>query len=966
MLVNKLNNCKKILGVFTCFLAGSFSDSSLAFTLGDIRLESSLNEPLVANIQLLELDGLDESQILVALGSEADFDRVGVEPLPLLNELEFDVEVLSRSEGLVRISSADAIVEPYLNFVLNVRWPSGRVIREYTVLLDLPTFTANPTPAPSPTPARTTPTTPVEPAPPVRRSDPEPVQPQVTDATEDEMPPARGMDNEPDTETVVIQSGDSLWNIALATRPGNDVSVQQMMLAIQRANTNSDAFIGNNINGIRAGRVLRIPSREEINAINQEQAIAQVAVQNQQFSNNAQPLAVNNSQESGRNTRDELSIVNSVDNDAESAEIADLNATIANLENELALSEENLDRALLENEELNSRLNDLEEEIAILENIIAIEGQRMAELQAEMANQTETADSEVLAVVTDTAATPEPEAVPEPPMPAPSAPPSTGILSQVSNLLSSTLGMVAALVVLLALVVGFLIARNRKTVVEDDFDTMLAEEEENEQGSADSGEFNEREDFAAADLEDDETEENSVPDEEDVEFESEFESADDNMESLDSDIENSGLVDNDGEDEEGFTEDLDVEEEDDSEPQKAGFLAGLLARFSRKKNETTDDEEDYFDESIDDDEEYSEDEAESEDEMTADEKGAVAREEDISDEELEDFLGDIDIDTEEEDSDENNLEEDEESEDEIASEESVTKNEFDIELGDNESEEELSENIDYASEAVANSDEVTEEATEAESDSKTDEVFEFNLDDEPETLDEFDETIEEAAEPESEDEVFEFNLHDESESADKTEQQTAKSEEPEEELESFQFTVSDDKPETSDTEETVHKQDEDELETFDLGDFTFDDNDEAEDSEKTDNAAAPEDADDTDEIVLDLDDEDSDALDEIEFLDEDEKDDDEGSVQEIEEKTGASSLGNLGLDDAIALDESDEEELEIITDQDEVSTKLDLAVAYQAMDDLAGAKEILNEVIAEGNEAQVAEAKKLLSEWGDS
>ena len=53
---------------------------------------------------------------------------------------------------------------------------------------------------------------------------------------------------EPRAETVVIQSGDSLWNIALATRPGNDVSVQQMMLAIQRANTNNDAFIGNNIN----------------------------------------------------------------------------------------------------------------------------------------------------------------------------------------------------------------------------------------------------------------------------------------------------------------------------------------------------------------------------------------------------------------------------------------------------------------------------------------------------------------------------------------------------------------------------------------------------------------------------------------------------------------------------------------------------------------------------------------------
>ena len=685
MLVNKLNNCKKILGIFTCFLAGSFSDSSLAFTLGDIRLESALNEPLVANIQLLELDGLDESQILVDLGSEADFDRVDVEPLPLLNELEFDVQVLSSSEGLVRISSADAIVEPYLNFVLNVRWPSGRIIREYTVLLDLPTFSANPTPAPAPTPARTTPIPPAEPVPPARRSQPEPTQPQVAEAPLDEMSPARGMDTEPETETVVIQTGDSLWNIALATRPGNDVSAQQMMIAIQRANTNSDAFIDNNINGIRAGRVLRIPSREEINAISQEQAITQVAVQNQQFFNNAQPLAVNNSQGSANNARDELSIVNSVDDDTQSAEIADLNATIANLENELALSEENLDRALLENEELRSRLNDLEEEIAILENIISIEGQRMAELQAEMANQAETTDSEVLAVVADTGpATPEPEVVTKPPMPAPSSPPpSTGLISQITNLISSTLGVVSALVVLLALVVGFLIARNRKAVLEDGFDTILAEEEENEEGLAGSAELSELEDFAAADIEDD--------------------------------------------------------------------------------------EEDYFDESLDDDSEFSGDDDESEDEVTADESEAVVSEEDIADEDLEDFLGDVDIDS----------------------------------------------------------------------------------------------------------------------------------------------------------------------------------------------------ADDEDEIVLDLDDDDSDAFNEIEFLDEDENED-EDSAEENPEKTGSSSLGNLGLDDAIAFDESDEEELEIITDQDEVSTKLDLAVAYQAMGDLAGAKEILNAVIVEGNDAQVAEAKKLLSEWGDS
>ncbi len=410
MLVNKLKYHRLALGLLICVLTGLVSNLALAFKLGDIRLNSSLNEPLSANIELLELDGLNENQILVTLGPDADFDRVGVEPLPLLNELEFEVDVLSASEGVVRISSTDAIVEPYLNFVLNVRWPSGRVIREYTVLLDLPTFSANPTPAPAPTPARSSPTPP--PARPLPQVEPESAPPQIVEMQEEaqevmqvpEPAPTPTINEQPadnsSPETVVIQTGDSMWNIALATRPDNDVSVQQMMLAIQRANAGSDAFIRNNINGIRAGRVLRIPSRQEINAISQEQAITQVAVQNQQFSNNAQPLAINNSQGGSNNARDELSIVNSSNNDeAENAEIADLNATISNLENELAFSEENLDRALLENEELRSRLSDLEEEIAILENIIAIEAQRMAELQESLAEQNNNEVSDVLAVV---------------------------------------------------------------------------------------------------------------------------------------------------------------------------------------------------------------------------------------------------------------------------------------------------------------------------------------------------------------------------------------------------------------------------------------------------------------------------------------------------------------------------------------------------------------------------------------
>lgn len=489
MLVHIRIDGKKFLALASCLLTGLISVSAAAFTLGDIRLESSLNQPLQARIELLELEGLDESQIRVTLGSDADFERVGVEPLPLLNELDFEVAVYSATRGEILISSPDAIVEPYLNFVLNVRWPSGRVIREYTVLLDLPTFSANPVPAQAPAPAETaprqapaptqnpTPAAPAAPRPQVAEQlSPEP-EPEVIPEPAPTPTPAPEVRQFPEAassnESVVIQSGDSLWNIALATRPDNGISVQQMMLAIQRANSGSDAFINNNINGIRAGRVLRIPDRQEIQAITQEQAINQVAVQNQQFSA-GQPLAVNNTQGRPANNRDELSIITAENDTAQGDEVNDLNATIRALETQLAFSEENLDAARMENEELRSRLADMQEQISILENIIAIEDQRMAELQAQLAEQGQTA--------------PAPTAVVEAPVQALAPAASNASLpARISNFLSSTLGMGVALLVLLALVIGFLVARNRRDGQDDDDDEDEDEDGEESHASAGQG-----------------------------------------------------------------------------------------------------------------------------------------------------------------------------------------------------------------------------------------------------------------------------------------------------------------------------------------------------------------------------------------------------------------------------------------------------------------------------------------------
>ncbi len=927
MACKKIKSYSKVLGVSVAFFAGFLANPSFSFTLGDIRLESALNEPLIASIELLELDGLSESQVIVSLGSPADFERVGVESLPLLNRLQFDVEILSSSEGLVHITSSELVVEPYLNFVLNVRWPAGRIIREYTVLLDLPTFSSSQAPAPSPTQLSATSQQEPAPAPrpaapapePVPIADPieqiiatpEPVQeaspaePAPVIAEEAPVAPAPALRPEPEPEmensspeTVVIQTGDSLWNIALATRPDSSVSIQQMMIAIQRTNSNSDAFIAGNINGIRAGRVLRIPSREEIFEIGQDQALSQVSMQNRQFSGSAQPLAVNNTRtDLNSEGRDELSLVTELDSDTESEQVSSLNQTIRTLENELSLSEENLDRARLENEELVSRLEDMEEEIAILENIIAIEAERMAELQNQIATQAEAAESTAAAL----SEAEVPSAVQSNDLSGNES--SVSTVSSVSGgsnegivekLLGSTIGLIAALVVLLGVIVGFLIIRNRNAVkdhaeldsgIDDitpsDFESGFSSSEtENSDDSLES-DFGDKDDDisselssldeefdlgidddAEKELEEDSNEETNEETNEEIEEETlnEFVESDskDSEESFDfeedeaSDDEDLDPLYDEEDDEEDEDEGDDEEEEDLEETENLGFFASLFARFRKNKDQEDEEDEDH-------------------------------------DEEDELDLGD-----------------DEEIEEDIE----------DIDEGEDSSDEE-----ELAASTLADSTDSTE------STDNTDNTDDSDL---TEDLISFDDEDLESSDEEDEDEAEEAS-----------------------DLESFEFTPAVEPVATIDPTDEVTGDDKEseELETVSFDDISL----EPSDTEPGDS-------------VIELDSQ-TDELGEIEFIDSD--DDEVIEIVESPEDSGrenesSPSLGSLGLADSFLTDDSDEDEIEVITDQDEVATKLDLAVAYHAMEDLEGAKEILDEVIAEGSEEQVAEARKMLYEWGAS
>jgi len=364
----------------TGILAGgilTYASQAQALGLGDIEIESALNEPLSATIPLVDVAGLNPEDILIALASNSDFERVGIPLSSFLFNLRFSVDIGPGGTGQVHISSTDLVNEPLLSFIISAQWPSGGLIREYNLLLDLPGQETGRPVAAGNSSGRNAASTPARAnsAASAPAAAPAPAAATVAATTEE-------------AEEIVVRTGDTLWDIALRTRPASNISPQQMMIALRDANP--AAFVNNNVNRVLTGSVLRIPSQETIQLVDPAAAIIQVANSGSVLAN--QPVANGGNTPSGQNaSRDELTLLNGDQVADSTAGSSDLQATIAALENELMISEENLDRARLENRELTERLTMLEEQIDLLQNIIAIEDERLAQLQGELAQQAEAA-----------------------------------------------------------------------------------------------------------------------------------------------------------------------------------------------------------------------------------------------------------------------------------------------------------------------------------------------------------------------------------------------------------------------------------------------------------------------------------------------------------------------------------------------------------------------------------------------
>ena len=415
---------RKIVASFG--LAALLVAPGLAFALGlgEIEIHSALNQPMDAEIELVGFKADEIDELKVELANQQVFERVGIPRPYILTRLKFTPAV-SAGKPIIRVTSTDSVREPFLTFLIDVRWSKGKLLREYTVLLDPPVFggqakaTVQKPTVSAPAPVPTTPKTiaskpkpvPKQPAPIVAK--PTPIKPPAP-KLKPSPPPTVSDSSPPEDETdqtLKTRRGDTLWSIAERYAQTSGVSVNQMMLAIQEANPNG--FGKDNINNLKAGVILRIPPAEAARRFSRQEAIAEVKRQWQVWQQGRQLADTDDSAinvdtsdaavEAKPATDKTEATTPKADEDASGSKLSilgddevvegmsgeDAAANAEQLRKQIALLKESTESKAQQNAELSDRIQALESMLKKQEDIISLQNEQLAQLQNTVASSAE-------------------------------------------------------------------------------------------------------------------------------------------------------------------------------------------------------------------------------------------------------------------------------------------------------------------------------------------------------------------------------------------------------------------------------------------------------------------------------------------------------------------------------------------------------------------------------------------------
>ena len=455
-----------------------------ALGLGEINMTSALNQPMQAVIDLTSSAGTPVDTIKVSLASLEAHRRAGLTKAALLANFKFTVEPGRSGNAVVRVTSADPVREPYLEFMLELEWPNGRLLRQYTVLVDPPvTMPATPSVPPAPvSQAATRPATPQ----PVRQVRAPATRAASAPATVSVAPTAAG-------EYGPIRRSETLWSIAERVRPDDSITMHQMMLALLRANP--DAFVNGNMNLLKAGVTLKVPARDEVVALSAREALAETRRQYSEWKSGSDKVAEAPGAETpatpGAAAQAEpavsarLQLVAPEGDAVEGAAMPGDPETItaetggdADLTQQLALATEEVEAGKAQSRELQSRVDELETQIETMKRLLELKDDALANLQngvatagdpaaADGAASPEATDEAMAAAATTEAEIEEAAAATPAPGQASGAP--SAIMDKVMDN-----PILAAAGVLVALVLGgFLWLANRQKNTSDMFDEEM-------------------------------------------------------------------------------------------------------------------------------------------------------------------------------------------------------------------------------------------------------------------------------------------------------------------------------------------------------------------------------------------------------------------------------------------------------------------------------------------------------------
>ncbi|MEO5671794.1 MAG: FimV/HubP family polar landmark protein, partial [Ramlibacter sp.] len=268
-------------------LSVSASDAN-ALALGRITVQSALGEPLRADIDIPEISAEELASLRAVVASPEAFRAAGLEYNPAIAGIVITLQRRPDGRHFLQLTSPRPINDPFVDLILETNWASGRIVRDYTMLFDPPQLRPS-----APLAAQVSPVAPTSQSPgaAVRPLSPAPApsaaaSPRAPAAAGRPAPAVRAPSG--DGKQVTVQAGDTAGKIAAANKPAS-VSLDQMLVALLRANP--DAFIGGNVNRLKAGVVLDVPTGEQVELVPSGEAGQTIIAQSRDFNEFRRRLA---------------------------------------------------------------------------------------------------------------------------------------------------------------------------------------------------------------------------------------------------------------------------------------------------------------------------------------------------------------------------------------------------------------------------------------------------------------------------------------------------------------------------------------------------------------------------------------------------------------------------------------------------------------------------------------------------